>query len=131
MEPVLGKRSEIQARIAELDRQINAEVAGTKLPSITDRRRFPVTTWILAAAAFAWTYLGGDIPGVEDLHRSFGQYGLYAGAVLAALAAWGTLRYLLQPSTKITPEYRESVERVRALQEERRELMAQLKEFEQ
>lgn len=88
-------------------------------------------TWVLAAAALGWMYFGAQIPGAEHLHADYHEVGLYSGGFFGLVALWGTLLFLIQPSTKITPEYQESTQRVRMLQEERRDLMAQLRALEQ
>lgn len=117
----------IQDRIAELDRQINSEVAGVRMPGIGNRRQFPTTSWVTSLAAFGWHYYGDAIPSAEDFHNQFASYGFYAGIIFAVLAVWGTFLYLIQPSPKVSPEYRASTERVRVMQEERRELVARLR----
>lgn len=121
--------SEVQNRIAEIDRQVNSEVAGSKLPLTTTYRNFPTTTWVLAAVAFAWSFYGDAVPGSLNFHDHYSVYAWYTGLILAALALWGTVLYLFQPRPKISDAYRESTARVRTLQEERRELMVRLREL--
>lgn len=123
-------RQEIQQRIAELDREINNQVAGAKLPPATKRRTFPIWTWLLAGLALGWTYYGHEIPGTQDIHSQYHNIGLYVAIFFGVLALWATVLWLIQPSTKITPEYRASAEKVKLLQEERRDLMSQLKRLE-
>lgn len=118
---------DIQIRIAELDRQINSEVAGIRMPGIGNRRQFPTMTCVMAVAAFGWYRYGDVLPSAEELHVQYATYGFYAAVVLGALALWSAFLYLIQPSPKISPEYRASTERVRAMQEERRELVARLR----
>ncbi len=124
-------REEVRIRIAELDKQINSEVGGARLPPATLKRGFPWTGWLIAGAALGWAYMGADIPAAAEVHRDYGELGLYVAALFGAMALWSTALFLMQPGTKITPEYRASTERVRVMQEERRELVSRLRELEQ
>lgn len=122
-------REQALKRIAELDRMIGAEM--TKRTEVVNEGRrfgFPTMNWILAVVCFVWWQFGARIPHLEEFHRASTQYVLYAGVVLAVIAAARTAFYLAQRIRRAPDGYADSTERLQAWQNERRDLEKRLEE---
>lgn len=121
------RREEVQSRVAELDREINTELAGTKLPDSATRRSLPISTFILAAASFGWYFYGSEFDLTRASHAATKQWGMYLALFLIAIGIVQLIMYITQPRAVVGEEYRAAAARVKALQEERRGLLAELK----
>jgi hypothetical protein len=122
-------REDILRRIAELDNEINHILGNTQLPSL-ESRSFPMGTWIFAALLAGYYLFGADIPMIDRFHQPYGRYFFYASGLFAVLALWGSLSWLFRKRGGVSKEYGEASVRVKGLQDQRRELQAQLKELE-
>ncbi len=128
--PDMPTREELQQQLADLDRQISAELGKTKLPELrSEHRQFPGATWILAALCFGWYALGASVPVAGEYHAMTAQWVMYAGILLAVIAALRTLLWLTKRNPKGDAQYVESTGRVRELQAMRRDLMKQMKDL--
>jgi hypothetical protein len=121
-------REDIQRRIADLDTEINRILGNARLPSL-EIRPFPKGTWILFGLCLVYYFFGADIPYVDAYHNQYARYAFYASGILAILALWGTLTWLFRRGGGFSKEYGEATAKVKDLQNERRELQAELKEL--
>ena len=121
-------REDIQRRIADLDNEINRILGNARLPSL-EVRPFPKGTWILSALCLGYYFFGGDLPYVDAYHSEYAKYAFGASGILAVLALWSSLTWLFRRRGGFSKEYGEATAKVRDLQNERRELQAELKEF--
>lgn len=122
-------RQEIMRRISDLDQQINAELAQQRAPTLDQmHRRFPIMDWIAAAACFAWAQFGQMVPGVENFHAISEKWVFWIAILLAALAAFRTVLWLVKRPRGRVEGYAQMTERVRKLQDERRDLQLQLEQ---
>jgi hypothetical protein len=124
-------REQLLDQIAELNHKINQEVAAQKAPEFGGADvRFPTGTIVAGCIVYAWSVFGDQLtflPGAVPFHRRASEYAIYVVYLLAALAVIQILRMLTRGKPKIDPEYAESAERVRQLQNERRLLQEKLK----
>lgn len=123
-------RQELQAKIAELDRRINEELAKTRLPSLDARRRqFPKADYVVAALLIGYHYFGEQIPVIGQFHDTTSPWDLYLGLAVAAIAVLRTILWLFKGSPKTDANYVAATSVVRDLQAQKRDLQAQLKEL--
>ncbi len=125
----MATRAQLQTEIAELDRQINAELGKTRLPSLNTRNAsFPWSYYILAALVLAWWQFGGmlPIPG----HDKYAHYAMWVGGAICVFAVIRTFLWLIRRNPKGGTKYMEATTHVRELQQRRQELQKQLKEIE-
>lgn len=123
-------RDQIQREIADLDRQLNQVLGSTQLPSL-EARPFPTWTWIAAFLAAAWWMFGSDVPVIQNYHRDYGQYGLYAALILGLFALLSTLSWMFRRRGGVSEDYKAATAKSRELQERRRELQVRLRELEE
>jgi len=123
-------RQELQARIAELDRRINEELAKTRLPSLDAKRAFfPKADYIVAALLIGYHYFGQQIPGIGSFHDTTSPWDLYLGLFVGVIAVLRTIRWVLKGRVKSDANYVAATSAVRDLQAQKRDLQAQLKEL--
>jgi hypothetical protein len=122
-------RDEIQREISDIDRELNRVLGSAKLPSL-EARPFPAWTWILAFVAAAWWMFGSQLPVIQNYHRDYGEWGLYASLFFGLFALLSTLSWMFRRRGGVTEEYRAATEKSRDLQERRRELQVRLRELE-
>ncbi|MBX7244784.1 MAG: hypothetical protein K1X53_04755 [Candidatus Sumerlaeaceae bacterium] len=128
----MATRKELQQELADLDRQINAEVAKAPLPKMRDvHRRFPFAYFILGGLGIGYWAAGDSIPGVSgSLHTSTADYGLYVGGVIIAIGVIRLLQWMFLSNFKADAQYKEATVTVKDLQQKRRELQQELKNAE-
>jgi len=123
-------REQCLAEIAELDKEINAALANAPLPKL-ESRPFPIGSWILAVLTFVWWMFGSEIPYLQNFHFRIMDYVFYGALIMTALAVISTLSYLLRRRGGTNVAFRQATEKVKVLQDRRRELQVRLKELEE
>lgn len=126
-------RRQIQNRIDEIDRQLNAELERASVGDVgTDFRQFPGGTWTLAVLCVLWWKFGQMVPGVGTVWLHTHVWALYLGGLLVLLALWRTGIWLTKRRAPVVDEdFRALTARARELQAEKRDLQAQLKELQE
>lgn len=122
-------RQEILKRISDLDRQINSELAQQRAPTLEQTHRsFPIMDWAAAVVCYAWVQFGANIPGVQDFHGASAKYVFWAAIALAVLALIRSVLWFVKRPRGRMQGYAEMTERVRRLQDERRDLQLELEQ---
>lgn len=121
-------RESLQREIARLDQEINAVISSTEIPRL-DVRPFPTGTWLLAILCFAWSLFGQLVPGAARWHYKTANWAWIAGIVLGVVAILATISWLLRKRGQRghSDDYMQLSRRTRELQEQRRELQAELR----
>lgn len=122
-------RKQLQQEIAELDTEINQILERVKAPDIRMRTSaFPSGNWGIFILCSAW-WMFGDMVSADMYFRSETII-FYMALIFGAMALLRTLVWTLRRgSPEMPPEYREATERVKLLQDKRRELQKQMKEL--
>lgn len=118
-------RPELLERIAELDKQITHQVQVNRVPkSNTGHTTFPMGSWIAALVFIGLWVFGGAFLG--DLHTKYAVWALVVGGLCALSALYGTVMWVLRGRVKVDQKYMDAMEKIKALQDERKELQKQL-----
>jgi hypothetical protein len=124
------ERNEILRQIAELERQVNAELAQTRLPGMrSSHKAFPSPMWGLTAFCFGWGAFGGQIPPAERIHAMSMPYAYYVGVVLGGIAVLQTVLWLFSRGSTADASYIQHTHHVRELQQQLAALRQQLRDL--
>ncbi|GAB4325625.1 MAG: hypothetical protein Kow0059_21750 [Candidatus Sumerlaeia bacterium] len=123
----MATRQQLQERIAALDAEINAALSRVRVPDVRLRiRAFPSGNWGLAVVLLGWWWFG-DMA-LPRIHLTTQKAAMWLGLAFGVAAVLRTLAWLLRRGrSDLSPEFREAAEHVRRLQNERRNLVRQLK----
>ncbi len=124
------ERNEILRQIAELERQVNAELAQTRLPGMrSSHKTFPSPMWGLTIFCFAWWGFGDMIPPAASIHAMTKPYAFYVACVLGVIAILQTVLWLFSRGAKADAGYMQHTQHVRELQQQLAQLRQQLRDM--
>lgn len=126
------RRDDLMAEIARLDAEINRTVTSVELPRL-EYRPFPWGLWIFCGMCFAWYYYGDRVPGAYPYYVITAHYAWYIGLIFILIALYATLRWVFRGRGyhERSEAYGAASRRARDLQEQRRELQAELRAISQ
>lgn len=121
-------RQEITQRIAILDKQINEETENNRLPALK-HRSFPGGNWAAAAVLAGLYFFGDSITPIKSYVVKFSQPIMILAAIFLVSAIIRTILFIVLGTRNVDKKYGAAMEKVRHLQDERRELQKQLAEL--
>ncbi len=119
-------RMALQKQIADLDRQMNDEVASHGKSARLDVRsvNFPVSYYIATIVFFVWWQFGGMVH--DEFHGMTGKWSFFAGIVLAVLTVWATFKWIARKARGTKAYDHGESEKIVALRKQRDDLKKKL-----
>ncbi len=119
-------RMALQKQIADLDRQMNDEVARHGKSARLDVRsvNFPFSYYVVTLCFLAWWMFGGMLH--SDLHGLTGEWSFFAGVVLGLLTALATVKWIGRKAKGTKAYDHGESEKIVALRKQRDDLKKKL-----